>query len=221
MIRGLLIGSLITWCVGILGAKFEAAPRHPKNWIHVSDEVTKSHIELTFALKLRNTDELTDILLSVSTPSSPNYGKLYTLEEVEALTNPSKEAIEKVVQFLAQHNIHKYDIVSGFIRTIVTVQTAEQMLSTNYSTYKHATIGVSTIRCTGYSLPDDVAQHIAFVAPTVNFPQQKTKTVSYSSKVFFDQNTPYSLRELYGVGDAFGGLSNTKQGKYYNITNIT
>ena len=64
------------------------------------------------------------------------------------------------------------------------------------------------VRCEDYFLPDHVAEHVSFVSPTVYFPQPFLRTqeagTAKAGSTDNTQNTPDSLRELYGVGDAMG-----------------
>jgi tripeptidyl-peptidase-1 len=140
--------------------------------------------------------------MSVSSPKSPSYGKLLSLEEIHALTSPSTQALKEVSTYMASFGATDISYSSGFLRATVSIDTAEQMLSTKYSTFKHAVTGDVAVRCEDYSLPDHVAEHIDFVSPTVNFPQPFLRTQAINSEI--TQNTPDSLRELYGVGDAMG-----------------
>jgi tripeptidyl-peptidase-1 len=145
---------------------------------------------------------LHDKLMAVSSPKSPSYGKLLTLEEVNDLTSPSAEAIKDVSLYLASFGVKDVAFSSGFLRATVSIATAEEILTTKYSTYRHSLTGDLAIRCEDYSLPNHVAAHVDFVSPTVNFPKPFLKTQYVMENT---QNTPDSLRELYGLGDAMGG----------------
>jgi tripeptidyl-peptidase I len=156
-------------------------------------------------VKQRNTDQLHDTLLAVSSPKSPSYGKLLNLEEVNALTSPSAESLKEVSTYMASFGATDVSYSSGFLRATVSIETAEKMLSTKYSTFKHSITGDVAVRCEEYSLPDHVAEHVNFVSPTVNFPQPFLRTQAVKSDSSENtQNTPDSLRELYGVGDSMG-----------------
>ena len=96
-------------------------------------------IQLTFALKQQNSQNLEKMLLDVSTPSSKNYGKLLTLDQVNKLTAPRPENLETVKKFLLEYGVVDFEYSSGFIKTTVPVEIAEKMLDTKYSTYTHST----------------------------------------------------------------------------------
>ena len=193
-------------------APMETAGRRPRLWSAVPDISPPTEVELTFALSLSNGEKLTETLLRVSTPSSSDYGKLLTLEEVNSLTEPSSRSIETVETFLRANGAQEIGYSSGFLRATFPIKVAEQMLEAKYSTFRHVHTGELATRCDAYSLPDDVARHVDFVAPTVNFPQpMQVRSVQGTTQDSY-QNTPDSLRELYGVDDALGGKSNARQG---------
>merc|ERR1719410_2633610 len=59
-----------------------------------------TNLELTFALKLQNTGTLKERLQQISDPSSPEYGKYLTREQVQSLTGPRQEDVEAVKKVL-------------------------------------------------------------------------------------------------------------------------
>lgn len=169
-------------------------------------------IELTFAVKQRNFQMLDHMLLQISSPKSPKYGQQLTLEQVNRLSSPTNESIEKVVNFLKSHDINKYEYSSGFIRVTVPVSVANKILDTNYHSYTNSRTGQTVLRVDRYSLPSEVASVLDFVAPTTNFPFSALPTPRLSARdraVQAYQNTPDSLRELYAVGAVQGHNNHT------------
>lgn len=139
----------------VAAVQLESGVKIPAQWKKVDNsdininDVSNEKIELTFAVKLDNKEELEKKLLEVSTPSSPSYGKLLNLDEVNALTNPSESSISTLKSFLKQYGIHDVDYSSGFIRSVVSKEVAEKMLSTTYNSYRHAETGAEVLRCEG------------------------------------------------------------------------
>jgi len=144
-----------------------------------------------------------------------------------------------VMAFLASHGIDRSDTESssGFIRTTVTFEQAERILSTKYYTYRHTFTGRYVQRCEQYELPDTIADILDFVSPTIDFPasirikteqqqlqQQQatpittTPTPTTTTTQQVHNNNPSSLRSLYFVGDAVGGKSKASQGTYSSLT---
>lgn len=92
------------------------------------------------------------------------------------------------------------------------VETAENMLEAKYSTFRHEQTGALATRCASYSLPDEVARYVDFVAPTIHFPQpMQVRAEGRTADAY--QNTPDSLRALYGLDDSVGGKSGARQGE--------
>jgi subtilase family serine protease len=184
----------------------------PTGWtLHTESPHVNSKVTVTVAIKQRNTATLEDELLAISSPDSPHYGKIWTLQQIESFTSPSQKSFDAVTNYLESFGIKNFHLSSGFVRAEVDVLTLEKVLSTKYRMYRHEETGQLTTRCLEYSLPAEIAQHVDFVSPTVNFPRPLTVKVSSSSVPFY-QNTPDNLRSLYNLGDAFGGKSTARQG---------
>ena len=201
-----------------------------------TNDVVASFIRLTFAVKQQNIDLLDDKLMSVSSTKSKQYGQLLTLKEVQELTDPKPIHMDAVMAFLASHGIDRSDTESssGFIRTTVTFEQAERILSTKYYTYRHTFTGRYVQRCEQYELPDTIADILDFVSPTIDFPasirikteqqqqlqQQQATPTTTTTQQQVHNNNPSSLRSLYFVGEAVGGKSKASQGTHCNITII-
>merc|ERR1711924_359856 len=145
----------------------------PSSWSISTPTLPESLVELTFAVKQRGLEQLHDTLMRVSDPSSPEYGKHLSNEQVHALTSPDPKHILAVSSFLKQHGAepHSASLNNDFIVVKVPVKTAEKMLSTKYVQLRHLKSGIEVARTPdGYSLPVDVASAVDFVAPTVHVP---------------------------------------------------
>ena len=179
---------------------------HPR-WVETADSITDkstSLIRLTFAIKHQNVEKLEPLLLDVSTPGSPNYGKHMTLNEIHNLVKPKSSHIKAVESFLRSHSITDYEYSHGFIRATVNIKLAETMLGTTYKEYKHRTESRSVFRCATYSVPHEVASAIDFVAPTVSFPLEH-QIVSINS------TSPELKSNLRGKGFQEGKSTISKQ----------
>lgn len=212
MKSALFVGGSVLLATGVSQA-VTVTGKTPPAWSVHSTEPSKSHIELTFAVSLSNSERLEQTLLRVSSPSSADYGKLLTLQQVEEMTRPSSDALSAVSGFLAEHGAKDIQYSSGFLRAVLPISVAEKMLSTKYSSFIHGPTGRVAVRCANYSLPADIAEHVDFVAPTIGFPQAMQVQPIQSGAAQAYQNTPDSLRDLYGLGDAMGGVSGARQGE--------
>uniref|UniRef100_A0A8C2BBQ7 Tripeptidyl-peptidase 1 n=1 Tax=Cyprinus carpio TaxID=7962 RepID=A0A8C2BBQ7_CYPCA len=102
----------------------------PEDWILVERVGSLEEVELTFALKQQNVNQMDELLKLVSDPDSHQYGKYLSLEEVAALVRPS-QLTEKVVQnWLQSHGVKNCHTVvtQDFLQCVMTVQVAEELL---------------------------------------------------------------------------------------------
>jgi len=194
-----------------LGGTWQALGRSP------SDEL----LQLTFAVKQRGLQELHATLMRVSDPVSPEYGMHLSNDEVQALTAPDPLHVELVMDFLRQHGVQAQAVTpnSDFITALVSVETAEKLLHTEYVQHSHPEMPESppvSRALGGYSLPAEVAAIVDFVAPTVHLPpvRQLPKKLPFSNQTDPDAmgfNTPKNLRKLYNVASAEGVAAGNKQ----------
>ncbi|RYG51397.1 hypothetical protein EON67_03460 [archaeon] len=62
-------------------------------------------------------------------------------------------------------------MVADYVTAMVSVRDAERLLGTQYHKYEaEADASFTLNRCEAYQLPEEVAAHVDFVAPTTNFP---------------------------------------------------
>lgn len=183
-------------------------------WATGGESPRDARIELSFAVKQRGLEELHDTLMRVSMPSSPDYGKHLSNEEVNAMTAPDPEHIRIVEDFLALHGAVPVAATpnSDFIHATVSVETAERMLSAKYVQLVHGESGVEVTRAPqGYRLPAAVAAVVDFVSPTVHVPGVRRPQEPQDGKgsPAAEFNTPDNLRQLYSIdveGKADGNI---------------
>eukprot|EP00634_Sargassococcus_sp_CCMP2135_P016014 CAMPEP_0198647850 /NCGR_PEP_ID=MMETSP1467-20131203/3051_1 /TAXON_ID=1462469 /ORGANISM="unid. sp., Strain CCMP2135" /LENGTH=729 /DNA_ID=CAMNT_0044383519 /DNA_START=25 /DNA_END=2214 /DNA_ORIENTATION=+ len=155
----------------MMGSRVRASP----GWIRGGRVDPAEEIELEFWLRHDPEDvaRFEETLLALATPGSPTYAQWLTPDQVVAELAPSREAVRTVVDFLAEEtgrnaSVHK-------LRSIVAVTapaaTVERVLETKL--YKWTDEPEShdddayVARCAeegGYSLPADVAVHVAVVS---------------------------------------------------------
>jgi len=127
---------------------------------------------LQIGLALENTDKLLEEKLKdLSDPSSPNYGKWLTREEVNELFPPPDGACTAVTEWLRHHGVKREHILEqgSNIRFAAPVRTVNRLLNTTFAYYDVA--GSRKLRTTEYSVPDDVARFVHLIHPTTFFGQ--------------------------------------------------
>ncbi|XP_051502082.1 tripeptidyl-peptidase 1 [Myxocyprinus asiaticus] len=146
----------------------------PEDWFLIERVRPLEEVELTFALKQQNVDQLKELLKRVSDPDSQQYGKFLSLEEIAALVQPS-QLTEKVMQnWLQSNGVKKCHsvITRDFLQCVMTAQVAETLLpGTKFHRYRRN--GHTLLRSTSlYSVHKDVYQHLDFVGGVHRFPPQ-------------------------------------------------
>jgi tripeptidyl-peptidase-1 len=190
----------------------------PTGWTHGSSTSTDGKIQLTFAVKQQNLEELERVATAVSDPrNEQEYGKHMSIEQLQSLLAPTPEAVQTLTAFLLEHGVSverdcEKSSNSDFIRCLTTIGVANKMLQANYLDFVHEKTGETAARTLSYTLPANVAKHIDFVVPTIKLPALRAPVQSAKlGDTPNRQNTPASLRSLYAVGDARGNTSSNIQ----------
>jgi tripeptidyl-peptidase-1 len=82
--------------------------------------------------------------MSVSHPSSPQYGKLWTAEDVRNAFAPSEESIETVRGWLANAGVEHVEETHGWLVFDTTIAHAEEIMQSEY--YEHEDLETGAVR---------------------------------------------------------------------------
>ena len=93
-----------------LSANLERPEHHNNDWIATQRSEPSTLIDLTFALKQQNVNELQELLLKVSTPSHDLYGKHLSIQQVQEITMPVHETANTVRKWLISNGINPIEI---------------------------------------------------------------------------------------------------------------
>ncbi|KAJ3981324.1 subtilisin-like protein [Lentinula detonsa] len=155
----------------------------PLDWLISHKPSADKVLPLRIGLTQQNVDRLSDMLMAVSHPDSPNYGKHWTPQQVVDMFAPKKESADKVVGWLRDFGFEKERIRmsanKGWVEVRASLEEVEELLRTEYYVYKHVETGEEQISCETYSVPADVREHIDLIKPTVHFnhrPSPKSTT---------------------------------------------
>lgn len=112
-----------------------------------------------------------DRLMDVSHPTSENYGKHLSKEEVHSIFAPADETVAIVKSWLMGSGLFKEsDIIGyenkGWLAVDMPARHAESLFGTEY--YEHEThSGDIRLGCDEYYLPTHVSEHVDFIKPGV------------------------------------------------------
>ncbi|TVY30670.1 Tripeptidyl-peptidase sed1 [Lachnellula hyalina] len=173
--------------VGGFVAQALAAPAPVPYTLHEKREVQKEKwtrnldvklnrdavIPISIGLTQRNLENGYDMLMDVSHPESPNYGKHWSMQKIKETFAPSAETVGSVKSWLAESGIDnsrvKFSKSLGWAKFNATVEEVEYLLRTEYYAYTNAETGNDHLACEDYSVPTHLKEHIDFVTPTIHF----------------------------------------------------
>lgn len=144
----------------------------PGGWVRKSAAHSDAIIPLRIALGSRNEEAAHDRLMDISDPSSPNFGKHWTAQQVSEFFAPSTETLDAVQSWLSSSGIppsrQNVSPSRAFIKVSATVNEAESLLGTKYYVWENTRSNTLSISCDGYYIPQHLQPYIAFISPTVN-----------------------------------------------------
>ncbi|KAI0481640.1 peptidase S8/S53 domain-containing protein [Xylaria cf. heliscus] len=208
---------LIACLAGFASPALSAIMSHvslPETVSRLSLPASSQIVTLQIDLALENTSILTEKLKDLSTPSSPNYGKWLTKEEVDALFPPTDGASAVVTGWLRNHGVERiYEQGGSSVTFAAPVGTVNRLLNTTFAYYDVA--GARKLRTTQYSVPAHVAPFVQLIHPTTFFGQTKSHRMPINSEADALELaaeagasddckrliTPPCLRSAYNIGD--------------------
>ena len=202
-------------------AILESLSATPQGWSRVGTPSSDSTIALQIGLQEQNLDKLDSLIYAVSTPGSPSYGNHMEGDDVAAMLKPAAETESGVLAWLQKAGITTVHSDGHWITFATTVGTANKLLDTEFAYYSND--GVTKLRTTQYSVPDDLTEHIDLISPTTYFgktaAQLPTKPrepepvaprqVAPSCATLI---TPACLKELYDIKYTPSGKTNSRIG---------
>ncbi|KAK7696297.1 hypothetical protein QCA50_000951 [Cerrena zonata] len=181
----------------------------PRGWIKRERVPADRTIELRVAIPQSNFAELERRLYEVSDPTHHSYGAHLSKKEVDELVAPHSDSVNAVHDWLASHGFQKRHLTvssaGDWVKLALPISQAEKMLDTEYHVWEHRVTGMTAIRTTAYTLPDDLHAHVEFVHPTIAFPS--IKPMISGSRFIPDSDTPSAGIKIYSASAAHGTSS--------------
>ncbi|KAH8700375.1 putative protease S8 tripeptidyl peptidase I [Talaromyces proteolyticus] len=164
---------------------------HEKREIPLPHEGRRVHgdsiIPVRIGLKQTNLHTGYERLMDISHPSSPNYGKHLSKEEVHSIFSPAEETLETVKSWLlSSGTVSESDIIEyenkGWIAIDMPAKHAESLLGTTFYELEGSN-GDVRIGCDEYYLPVHVSDHVDYIKPGVKLsPPLKKKKRSFGKR---------------------------------------
>ena len=160
----------------------------------------EDRVSFTICLVQRNVPTLKRRALQASTPGHADYGKFLTASEIASLTSPPPEAISAVKAWLNAYGIPA-TVVRESVHVSCSASLASALLRTSFAVYKNEQSKALLVRASrGFSLPDNVASHVATIFGLHGLPAprlEKAPAVSVANV------TPAVLWSTYSIGSPF------------------
>uniref|UniRef100_A0A8C5SPS1 Tripeptidyl-peptidase 1 n=1 Tax=Laticauda laticaudata TaxID=8630 RepID=A0A8C5SPS1_LATLA len=153
--------------------------RIPDGWTSLGRVAPAEQLSLTFALRQRNVERLSELVRRVSSPDSPDYGHFLSLAEVRSFVSPSPLTLGSVDKWLAAHGVRDCQRVStlDFLQCSVPAGTAERLLP-GAQFHRYGKDARKVVRSPlPYLLHQDLVDHVDFVGGLHRFPAER-KVVS-------------------------------------------
>lgn len=201
--------ALLATATAVTARVFDTVPSVPEGWTRVAPALATDKLSLKIALKQQHAAALEQLVLSVSTPGSPDYGKHLTREELRSYTAPSADSVDAVTSWLAAHGIVPAVVDNDFLTIATTVGAADELLDARFAWYEYASGGGKKLRTLSYSVPDDVAAHVDLVQPTTRFGQLGAQRSTIFDMTVLDDDAADAVRVAATAVDAAAACTTT------------
>ncbi|KAF7329705.1 Family S53 protease-like protein [Mycena kentingensis (nom. inval.)] len=149
----------------------EHRARPAQGFVNAGPAPANQQLKLRIALKSNNIAGLESELLAVSDPSSARYGQHLTQQEVAEFVKPTAESLSAVTAWLETNQLSATPVspAGDIVQVAIPVSKANALLNAQFTSFTHPNINETSFRTLQYSLPADLAPHIAFIHPTTSF----------------------------------------------------
>ncbi|RDW79067.1 S53 family peptidase [Aspergillus mulundensis] len=143
----------------------------PDHWTKHSRLHGHEIIPVRIGLTQSSLDAGHDLLMELSDPKSPRYGKHLSQDEVHDLFAPAEESVEQVRAWLESEGIASTRISQSFnkqwLQFDATAGELEKLLRAEYYLHSHEQTGRSHIACREYHVPRSLQSHIDYITPGI------------------------------------------------------
>jgi len=172
--RGSLLLAALLAAVGEgRSTMLESLPLKPDGWTRLRDATPETKLKLRIALKQPDAELFERTLYEVSDPAHPRYGKHLSRDQLSTLLAPRAESTATVRRWLRDSGVPDASVENDgeWINLRLTVRDASALLNTDFAVWGHDGTSVERVRALNYSVPEEVAKHVTFVAPITRFGQ--------------------------------------------------
>eukprot|EP01133_Synstelium_polycarpum_P015198 gene15198-17984_t len=184
-------------------------------WTKTNRASANEVLHFRVALRQHNLGELEAALLDVSTPSSENYGKHWSIDQILDLIAPSSDVSNEIVQFLEMNGAYNVENQRDYLKASARVEDIEKMFNIEMFNYQHVTKkNMMIVRsATMYQLPAQFASQIDMISGISELPHVKSRPTGKRIRVPGAADTgiviPQTIQNLYGIPTGYSNNANT------------
>ncbi|KLO11791.1 subtilisin-like protein [Schizopora paradoxa] len=151
----------------------EKRAQEPSGWTRERRLEPDYVLPLRIGLTQSNLHRIEEMLLDVSHPESPNYGKHYKPEQIVDTFAPSDMTVDAVKAWLIDSGFSddrlSLSVSKGWLQVAnASAAEVEELLDAEYHVYSHPS-GAEQISCHSYHVPAHIKEHVDLIQPTVHF----------------------------------------------------
>ncbi|KAL6230017.1 hypothetical protein BDW75DRAFT_245227 [Aspergillus navahoensis] len=187
----------------------------PEYWTEDAHLAGQEILPVRIGLTQSNLDHGHDLLMQISDPASPQYGKHLSAKEVHDLFAPAEESVDQVRAWLESEGISgtrvSRSVNKQWLQFDATAQELERLLRTKYYLYSHRKTRRSHIACREYHVPQSVQKHIDYITPgvkTLEVARPSPKKRSLNRRGVTDASSPV----IYGTNLTLTQVANNALG---------
>jgi tripeptidyl-peptidase-1 len=159
----------------------EKRERPSRAWIKRDRVLPSAILPIKIGLKQQNLENGYDYLMDVSDPSSPNYAKHWTEDQVHAAFAPHPETVNTVWNWLVESGIAEqgieHSVNKGWLHFNSTAAHMENLLKAEFHEHEHVSNYKWSVGCDEYHLPSHIRGHVDYVSPGIKHSHLKKRTL--------------------------------------------
>lgn len=166
--------------------------RHDAQWTKRGKAPADTRMPVKIAIRQSKLEYGHDMLMDISDPGSPNFGKHMTSKEVTDFFSPARESIMAITEWLAAAGIgtdrHTLSTSRSWIIFDASVEELEELIQAEYYTFTHKETNQEHVACDEYHVPYTVHPHIDFITPTISMAGVLKKRVTRRAEALSPDN---------------------------------
>lgn len=116
-------------------------------------------VSFTLVVTPTRMDDLKSAAVACATPGNPSYGSHLSAAQIYEMTRPTKNSFAAITSWLRGRSVTSFVVAKDLIAVNTTYQIASSLFTTTFSTVR----GSSLTRAGAYTVPVDIAPHVAAV----------------------------------------------------------